>query len=75
MTTRGMKYPPGRKTSSESAPLERGVEGETPRLGPMMLVPAKDVEIIDTWFVGGMQGTGSQDFAVHDLFVPTAYTF
>ena len=50
------------------------VEGETPRLGPMMLVPAKDVEIIDTWFVGGMRGTGSQDFAVHDLFVPTAYT-
>jgi alkylation response protein AidB-like acyl-CoA dehydrogenase len=50
------------------------VEGETPRLGPMMLVPAKDVEIIDTWFVGGMRGTGSQDFAVHDCFVPTAYT-
>ena len=50
------------------------VEGETPRVGPMMLVPAKDVEIIDTWFVGGMRGTGSQDFAVHDLFVPTAYT-
>ena len=50
------------------------VEGETPRLGPMMLVPAKDVELIDTWFVGGMRGTGSQDFAVHDLFVPTAYT-
>ena len=50
------------------------VEGEAPRLGPMMLVPAKDVEIIDTWFVGGMRGTGSQDFAVRDLFVPTAYT-
>jgi indole-3-acetate monooxygenase len=50
------------------------VEGEAPRLGPMVLVPAKDVELIDTWFVGGMRGTGSQDFAVHDLFVPTAYT-
>ena len=50
------------------------VEGETPRFGPMLLVPAKDVEIIDTWFVGGMRGTGSQDFAVHDRFVPTAYT-
>jgi alkylation response protein AidB-like acyl-CoA dehydrogenase len=50
------------------------VEGEAPRLGPMMLVPAKDVELIDTWSVGGMRGTGSQDFAVHDCFVPTAYT-
>ena len=50
------------------------MEGETPRFGPMMLVPAKDVEVIDTWFVGGMRGTGSQDFAVHDVFVPTAYT-
>ncbi len=51
------------------------VKGETPRMGPTMFVPAKDVEIIDTWFVGGMRGTGSQDFAVHDLFVPMAYTF
>lgn len=50
------------------------VEGAAPRLGPIMLVPAKDVEIIDTWFVGGMRGTGSQDFAVRDLFVPAAYT-
>jgi alkylation response protein AidB-like acyl-CoA dehydrogenase len=50
------------------------VEGETPRLGPMMLFPAKDVETIDTWSVGGMRGTGSHDFAVRDLFVPAAYT-
>ena len=50
------------------------LEGETPRLGPMMLLPAKDVETIDTWSVGGMRGTGSHDFAVRDLFVPTAYT-
>ena len=50
------------------------VEGATPKLGPMILVPAKDVTIIDTWFVGGMRGTGSQDFAVRDLFVPKAYT-
>jgi len=50
------------------------VEGATPKLGPIMLVPAKDVTLIDTWFVGGMRGTGSQDFAVRDLFVPKAYT-
>jgi indole-3-acetate monooxygenase len=50
------------------------LEGEAPRVGPMMLVPAKDVEIIDTRSVEGMRSTGSHDFAVRDLFVPTAYT-
>jgi alkylation response protein AidB-like acyl-CoA dehydrogenase len=51
------------------------VEGEPQRGNLMMLVPAQDVEILDTWFVGGMRGTGSHDYAVHDRFVPTAYTF
>jgi alkylation response protein AidB-like acyl-CoA dehydrogenase len=52
---------------------EKPLEGQTPHLGPMMFFPAKEVEIIDTWSVGGMRGTGSHDFAVRDLFVPAAY--
>jgi alkylation response protein AidB-like acyl-CoA dehydrogenase len=41
----------------------------TPR-SRMMLVPADDVEFIDTWFVSGLAGTGSTDFAIRDVFVP-----
>jgi len=55
------------------------VDGGTLRLLPsgapdsrMMLVPARDAEIIDTWAVSGLRGTGSHDVAVRDLFVPHA---
>jgi indole-3-acetate monooxygenase len=52
-------------------------DGSTPRRtssgAPDMrfiFFPRSDVEIIDTWHVGGMRGTGSHDFRVDDLFVP-----
>ena len=41
----------------------------TPR-SRMMLVPAEEVEFVDTWYVSGLSGTGSTDFAIHDRFVP-----
>jgi len=41
----------------------------TPR-SRMMLVPASDVEFLDTWYVSGLSGTGSTDFAIRDRFVP-----
>jgi alkylation response protein AidB-like acyl-CoA dehydrogenase len=34
------------------------------------LVPMRDYRLIDTWFVTGLQGTGSKDLVIDDCFVP-----
>lgn len=36
----------------------------------MMIFPAADVHLHDTWDVSGLCGTGSTDFEVEDIFVP-----
>jgi len=38
-------------------------------------VPKSDAEVIDNWYVAGLQGTGSLDFRVDDLFVPEEMTY
>ena len=55
-------------------------EAGEPRISPagapenrFMLVPARDCNIIDTWTVGGLRGTGSHDVVVRDVFVPSSY--
>jgi alkylation response protein AidB-like acyl-CoA dehydrogenase len=54
--------------------------GGEPRLPPsgqpetrLLLIPAKECDIIDTWTVGGLRGTGSHDVVVTDVFVPFAF--
>ncbi len=36
----------------------------------LYLIPRSDYEIIDTWHVSGLKGTGSHDIAVKGVFVP-----
>ena len=46
----------------------------TPQLR-MMSLPVQDAKIISNWSVIGLHGTGSNDVAVADLFVPENRTF
>lgn len=40
----------------------------------MAFVPAGSYEILDTWHVGGLRGTGSHDVVVKDLAIPVERT-
>ncbi len=45
------------------------VERDPSRVLPLA-IPAGDVELLDTWDVVGLQGTGSHDFKLTDYFLP-----
>ena len=61
--------------SRQSTWTQQGVvlEGDDGPVVPgisMCYIPMKDLEIKDTWFVSGMQGTGSDTAIAKDVFVP-----
>ena len=39
------------------------------------VVARDDIDVEDNWYVLGMRGTGSGDYAVHDAFVPAEMTY
>jgi alkylation response protein AidB-like acyl-CoA dehydrogenase len=54
-------------------------DGDAPRRKPsgapemrFILFPRREVEVMDNWRVGGLRGTGSHDFRIHDVFAPEA---
>jgi alkylation response protein AidB-like acyl-CoA dehydrogenase len=57
------------------------LDGDAPRLGAdgaaetrVVFFPTAMAEVIDTWHVGGLRGTGSNDYRVANLFVPVSHT-
>ena len=56
--------------------LENGqlrLDGGQPEMR-YLFVPVAEAELLDTWHVRGMRGTGTHHFAVHDVFVPAERT-
>src|SRR4051794_16061459 len=56
------------------------LDGETPRLLPngmpdvrLLLAPAGDFTIHDTWHVSGLRATGSHDIELGDTFIPAEH--
>lgn len=44
--------------------------GDLPPVPTLFIVPRADTEVVDTWHVAGMRGTGSNDVRCENLFVP-----
>ena len=41
----------------------------------VLLLPKRDIHIIDAWHVNGLRGTGTLSFEVDDLYVPIVRTY
>lgn len=59
----------------------RIVDGDQPRLTPagrpelqLVFLPVHDAALLDTWHTAGLRGTASNDFVLHDCFIPAHRT-
>ena len=46
-----------------------------PAVVMVFVAPKDDADVVDTWHVAGLQGTGSLDFRLSDVFVPASMTY
>jgi indole-3-acetate monooxygenase len=58
------------------------IEHGSPRVAPngmperrFCFVPARETEVLDTWYTTGLRGSGSHDVAIKDIFVPAERTY
>ena len=63
VVTEGGKPVPG-PAGNDGPPMLRGI-----------MLPARDWQIEDTWYVAGLKGTGSHHVALRDTLVPAANSF
>jgi alkylation response protein AidB-like acyl-CoA dehydrogenase len=55
--------------------LLNGIVMDGPAPDPrLFIVRREEIEVEDTWFAAGMEGTGSNDMIAKDLFVPAEYS-
>lgn len=61
--------------ASTDAGTTAGVPGPGGGRMVVFVLPKEQAEVIDNWRVAGLQGTGSMDFRVDDVFVPADMTY
>jgi alkylation response protein AidB-like acyl-CoA dehydrogenase len=62
---------------ADAATGDANADGAGTGFGQMVvfLIPKDQAEVIDNWHVAGLQGTGSLDFSVDGIFVPSEMTY
>src|SRR6185437_301395 len=48
---------------------------DDPAVVMVFVAPKEDADVVDTWHVAGLQGTGSLDFRLSEVFVPDSMTY
>jgi alkylation response protein AidB-like acyl-CoA dehydrogenase len=55
--------------------MKPGIHPDVPVEWRVALMPADEIEVVDTWHTTGLAGSGSHDYTATDVFVPAERTF